>query len=309
MTPRVREILSWYGADNPGVLNNIARILNSGQLAGTGKVVILPVDHGFEFGPSRSFAKNPKSYDPLYHFELAIESGCSAYAAPLGFLEAGAREFAGEVPLILNVNNTESLSQNSENPISSITSSVDDALRLGCVGVGFTIYPGSSEQKQMYEEIAIAAKKAKALGLAGVIWSYPRGTGLSKEGEKAVDIIAYGAQIAAQLGAHIIQVETPDCYIEQKESRTVFEQTGIKIEKLCDRVKHIVDSSFNGRRIILFSGNENNNTEEAVAEVKELAAGGAFGSIMGQKTFQQPMTDAVTHMNKVMNVFAGINNL
>jgi class I fructose-bisphosphate aldolase len=109
MTPRVREILSWYGSDNPGTLTNLARLMNHGRLAGTGKMVILPVDQGFEHGPARSFAKNPEGYDPHYHFNLAIESGCNAYAAPLGFLEAGAREYAGEIPLILKINNSDSL--------------------------------------------------------------------------------------------------------------------------------------------------------------------------------------------------------
>ena len=94
-TPRVKEILGWYGADNPGTLTNLARLLNHGTLAGTGRLVILPVDQGFEHGPARSFAPNPPAYDPKYHFELALEAGCSGYAAPLGFLEAGARDFAG----------------------------------------------------------------------------------------------------------------------------------------------------------------------------------------------------------------------
>jgi class I fructose-bisphosphate aldolase len=107
MTPRVQEILSWYGADNPGTLTNLARLLNHGRLGGTGKLVILPVDQGFEHGPARSFAPNPPAYDPRYHFELAIEAGCNAYAAPLGFLEAGVREFAGDIPLILKTNDAD----------------------------------------------------------------------------------------------------------------------------------------------------------------------------------------------------------
>ena len=93
---RVREILSWYGSDNPGTLTNLARLLTHGRLAGTGRLVILPVDQGFEHGPARSFAPNPAGYDPRYHFELALAAGCNAYAAPLGFLEAGAAEFAGQ---------------------------------------------------------------------------------------------------------------------------------------------------------------------------------------------------------------------
>ena len=152
MTPRVREILSWYGSDNPGTLTNLARLLNTGRLAGTGKLVILPVDQGFEHGPARSFGPNPPAYDPRYHFELAIEAGCNAYAAPLGFLEAGARDFVGDIPLILKANDHDVL-LNEENPDQALTGSVSDALRLGCVGIGFTIYPGSLHRNYMYEQI------------------------------------------------------------------------------------------------------------------------------------------------------------
>ncbi|MDZ4081533.1 MAG: class I fructose-bisphosphate aldolase, partial [Bdellovibrionales bacterium] len=251
MTPRVREILSWYGSDNPGTLTNLARLMNHGRLAGTGKMVILPVDQGFEHGPARSFAKNPEGYDPHYHFNLAIESGCNAYAAPLGFLEAGAREYAGEIPLILKINNSDSL-WSSKSPISALTSGIDDALRLGCAAIGFTIYPGSSDRKTMYEEIAMAAQDAKKAGLAVVMWSYPRGEQLSKAGETGIDVIAYAAQIAAQLGAHIIKVKPPTAHIEQDAAKKVYEAQGIPVATMADRAKHICDSSFAGRRIVIF---------------------------------------------------------
>lgn len=305
MTPRVREILSWYGSDNPGVLTNLARIMNTGTLAGTGKMVILPVDQGFEHGPARSFAINPDAYDPAYHFSLAVESGCNAYAAPLGFLEACAREFAGDIPLILKINNSDSLYKPKGNPISALTSGIEDALRLGCVGIGFTIYPGSAERKQMYEEIQYAALEAKKAGLVVVIWSYPRGEGLSKDGETAIDVVAYGAQIAAQLGAHIIKVKPPTAHLEQAEAAKVYKEMGIKIEKMSDRIRHVVDSSFNGRRIVIFSGGEAKSTEELLKEVKELAQGGAFGSIMGRNAFQRPRKEAVDLLKGVMNIFKG----
>ncbi|MCB0413235.1 MAG: class I fructose-bisphosphate aldolase [Bdellovibrionales bacterium] len=305
MTPRVREILSWYGSDNPGVLTNLARIMNHGRLAGTGKMVILPVDQGFEHGPARSFAMNPDAYDPAYHFQLAIESGCNAYAAPLGFIEAAARDFAGEIPLILKVNNSDTLYSEKEGPISSVTSSVEDALRLGCAGIGFTIYPGSSHRKQMYEEIREASKKAKDAGLVVVIWSYARGAEISKDGETAIDVIAYAAQIAAQLGAHIIKIKPPTSHIEQDEARKVFEANKIRIEKLSDRVKHVIESSFNGRRIVIFSGGAAKGTEDIMAEVKELAAGGAFGSIMGRNAFQRPKKEAIALLQGVMDTFVG----
>jgi fructose-bisphosphate aldolase, class I len=304
MTPRVREILSWYGADNPGVLNNMARVLNHGRLGGTGKLVILPVDQGFEHGPARSFAKNPDGYDPFYHATLAVESGCNAYAAPLGFIEMIARDFAGEIPLILKVNNSDTLYKTS-GPCSAVTSSVDDALRLGCVGIGFTIYPGSSMRKEAYEEIAQASKRAKELGLLVVLWAYARGEHISKNGETAIDVIAYSAQIAAQLGAHFIKVKPPSAFIEQEEAKKVYKDQRIPIEKLSDRIRHVVESAFNGKRVIIFSGGEAKSTEEIMTEVKELAAGGSFGSIMGRNAFQRPKAEAIALLHQVMDTYVG----
>ncbi len=305
MTPRVREVLSWYGADNPGTLTSLARIMNHGTLAGTGKFVILPVDQGFEHGPARSFAMNPDAYDPSYHYGLAIESGCNAYAAPLGFIEACAREFAGEIPLILKVNNSDNLYKPKGGFVSAMTSNIDDALRLGCSGIGFTIYPGSSERKQQYEEIQKCASDAKKAGLAVVIWAYARGEGLSKEGETAIDVIAYCAQIAAQLGAHIIKVKPPTAHIEQSEAAKVYKEQGIKIDKLSDRIRHVVESAFNGRRIVIFSGGEAKGTEAIMQEVKEIALGGGFGSIMGRNAFQRPRKESIELLKQVMTAFRG----
>src|SRR5947199_8583944 len=168
MSDRVKEILSWYGSDNPGTLTNLAGLLSAGTVAGSGRLVMLPVDQGVEHGPGRSFAVNPPAYDPRYHFELAIEAGCNAYAAPLGFIEAGAREFAGRVPLILKVNNHDVL-HDEKDPISAVTAGVSDALRLGCCAIGFTIYPGSAHAQRMYEQIRAMAEEAKRFGLAVVI--------------------------------------------------------------------------------------------------------------------------------------------
>jgi fructose-bisphosphate aldolase, class I len=306
MTPRVREILSWYGSDNPGTLANLARLMNHGKLKGTGKMVILPVDQGFEHGPARSFAKNPDGYDPNYHIELAIESGCNAYAAPLGFIEAVSRNYAGEIPLILKVNNSDVLFSN-KSPISALTSSVDDALRLGCSAIGFTIYPGSSERKNMYEEIAHASAQAKKAGIATVIWSYARGEQLSKDGETGMDVIAYSAHIACQLGAHIVKVKPPTGFLEQDAAKKVYESQGIKTTTMSDRIRHVVQSCFNGKRIVIFSGGEAKGTDELLQEVKQIAQGGGFGSIMGRNAFQRPKKEAIALLGNVMEAFAGTN--
>ncbi len=302
MTDRVRQILSHYASDNPGTLTNLARMLNHGRLAGTGKMVILPVDQGFEHGPARSFAPNPAGYDPDYHFELAIDAGCNAYAAPLGFLEAGAAKFAGQIPLILKLNNSDSLAK-VDQPCSALTGSVDDALRLGCVGIGFTIYPASGQRNVMYEQLRDLTAEAKAKGLAVVLWSYPRGAGISKEGETAIDVCAYAAQIAAQLGAHVIKVKPPTAHVEQGEAKKVFDKFQIPTATLADRVRHVVDAAFRGKRIVIFSGGEAKGTDAILAEVKELAAGGSFGSIMGRNSFQRPRAEAIQLLHAVMDIY------
>jgi fructose-bisphosphate aldolase, class I len=302
MSDRVREILSWYTSENPGVLNNLARFMNSGRLAGTGKFVILPVDQGFEHGPARSFAPNPPGYDPRYHFELAIDSGCNAYAAPLGFIEAGAAEYAGRIPTILKLNNSDTLSKG-EDPCPAVTASVGDALRLGCSAIGFTIYPGSSFRNAMYEEIRELIEEARAVGLPTVIWSYPRGSGLSKEGETAIDVSAYAAQIACQLGAHIVKVKPPTAHVEQAEAKKVYEKHNIKIDTLADRVRHVVQAAFNGRRIVIFSGGPAKSTQEILDEVRQIHAGGGFGSIMGRNSFQRSKQEGLALLQATMDIY------
>ena len=302
LSERVKQILSWYPSDNPGTLTNLARMLNHGTLAGTGRMVILPVDQGFEHGPHRSFAPNPPAYDPDYHFQLAIEAGCNAYAAPLGFLEAGAAKFAGEIPLILKLNNSDALAKMPE-PIPAVTGSVKDALRLGCCAVGYTIYPGSGARNTMYEDLREIIAEAKACGLAAVVWSYPRGGGISKDGETAVDVVAYAAQIAAQLGAHVIKVKPPKEYVEQPEAKKVYEKYNVPLKTLPDRVRHVVQSAFNGHRIVIFSGGEAKDASAIIEEIKGIRDGGAFGSIIGRNSFQRPKDEALKLLRDVMNLY------
>jgi class I fructose-bisphosphate aldolase len=303
MTERVRQILSCYESENPGVKASLARMLNHGTLAGTGRMVILPVDQGFEHGAARSFAPNAPGYDPHYHFTLAIEAGCNAYAAPLGFLEAGASTFAGEVPLILKLNNHEVL-HDEKDPISVQTGSVEAALRLGCCAIGYTIYPGSAQAGRMYEQVRGLAEQAKAVGLAVVIWSYPRGSSLSKEGETAIDVCAYAAQIAAQLGASVIKVKLPSAHLEQDAARKVYEKEKVPIGTLAERVRHVVQSSFDGRRIVIFSGGAKTADAELLEQARAIRDGGGFGSIMGRNAFQRPKAEAIALLRSVMEIYA-----
>lgn len=305
ITRNVKKILNYYESDNPGVKANLARMLMSGRLAGTGKLVILPVDQGFEHGPARSFAKNEIAYDPHYHFKLAIEAGLSAYAAPLGMLEAGANTFAGQIPLIMKINSSNSLSREKDAPSQAITGSVSEAVRLGCSAVGFTIYPGSDDALNMISEIQEIAIEAKESGLAVVVWSYPRGGNISKNGETAIDIVSYAAHMAALVGAHIIKVKPPTSHIELEEAKKVYTSENIPIEKLSDRIRHVVQSCFQGRRLVVFSGGTSKDEESLLKEIKDLYMGGASGSIIGRNSFQREYNDALSLLNKITTIYKG----
>jgi len=305
VTDRVKQILSWYPSDNPGTLTNLYRLLSTGVLAGTGKLVILPVDQGFEHGPIRSFGPNAPSQDPEYHVQLAIDSGCNAYAAPLGQLEAVAGKFAGQMPLILKLNNSDTLAK-VDQPCSAVTGSVEDALRLGCVAIGYTIYPGSGQRNQMYQDLRELTLQAKRNGLAVIVWSYPRGSNLSKAGETAVDVASYAAHIAAQLGAHIIKVKPPTAHIEHDESKKVYEKYPAKLGTLADRTRHVIENTFGGRRVVIFSGGETKTTEALLEEVQQMAKGGSFGSIMGRNAFQRPRAEALKLLADVMAAFKSV---
>jgi class I fructose-bisphosphate aldolase len=304
-TKTVQNILSAYEGETPGVKANLARILMEGKLGGTGKMIILPVDQGFEHGPARSFAMNPDAYDPHYHYRMAIDAGLSAYAAPLGPLEAGADTFAGQIPTILKVNSANSLMSGTAGKNQAVTAGVDDALRLGCAAIGFTIYPGSDMALDMFEEIREMRAEAAACGIATVIWSYPRGEALTKDGETALDVTAYAAHIAALLGAHIIKVKLPTAHLEQAEAKKVYEKEKIDGATMAARVRHVVQSCFGGRRIVVFSGGAAKGEDAVYDDARAIRDGGGNGSIIGRNSFQRPRAEALAMLGKLVEIYKG----
>ncbi len=302
ITQRVKKILDWYESDTPGTKANLARILMEGKLGGTGKMVILPVDQGFEHGPARSFAANPPAYDPHYHFQLAIEAGLNAYAAPLGMIEAGAASFAGAIPTILKLNSSNSLATSKDQ---AVTGSVADALRLGCSAIGFTIYPASEYAFEQMEELRELAEEAKSAGLAVVVWSYPRGPALDKAGETAFDICAYAAHMAALMGAHIIKVKPPTEHLSLEAAKKVYEKERIPRATLAERVSHVMQAAFNGRRLVVFSGGESTSTSSLLETVRGLRDGGAHGSIIGRNSFQRPKDEALALLGQIVAIYQG----
>jgi len=304
LTPQIKKIISNYENENAGVKTNLVRMLNHGALAGTGKMVILPVDQGFEHGPARSFAKNPMGYDPHYHYQLAIDSGCNAYAAPLGPLQAGADTFAGQIPTILKFNSSNSLaSSKNQDGNQAVTASIQDALELGCSAVGFTIYPGSDYQFEMFEEVRDMIREAKNVGLATVVWSYARGEGVTKDGETAIDVIAYAAHMACLLGAHIVKVKLPTDHIMQAEAKKVFEENKIDVSTQTARVKEVVRSCFNGRRIVVFSGGATKGADAVYDDAIAIRDGGGNGSIIGRNSFQRENKESLAMLAKIMDIY------
>jgi len=309
---RISRILSHYESDNPGTKANLVRILMAGKLGGTGKMVILPVDQGFEHGPAVSFGPNPGAYDPHYHYKLAIEAGLNAYAAPFGMLAAGADTYAGSIPLILKANSSNALLDKGLAPDQAMTSTVEDALHLGCSAIGFTIYPGSDNSLAMMEEVSEMARRARSYGLAVVMWSYARGGIISKEGETALDIIAYAAHMAALLGAHIIKVKLPSKHIELESSMKHYNSAAgrdtVDFDDMKDRVAHVMKASLDARRLVVFSGGAAKDNSDVYAEARAIAAGGGNGSIIGRNTFQRPREMALQMLSDIIAIYKGVDS-
>ncbi len=300
MTPIVKAILDKYEATSPAVKGNLARILMHGALGGTGKLLILPVDQGFEHGPARSFSVNPPAYDPHYHYQIAVDAQLSAYAAPLGMLEAGADTFAGQIPTILKLNSSNSWATS---VAQAQTGSVEDAVRLGCAAIGYTIYPGSDGIFDSMELIRALSEEAKAFGIATVIWSYPRGGDISKDGELALDVGAYAAHMAALLGAHIIKTKLPTDHIEQKEAKPLYAKGDWSSQ--AKRVEHMVEASFAGRRINVFSGGASKGEDAIYQDARDIRDGGGHGSIIGRNTFQRPREEALAMLARIIRIYKG----
>ncbi|MGE0251409.1 MAG: class I fructose-bisphosphate aldolase [Dongiaceae bacterium] len=304
LSAKVKKIIDNYESDNKRVKANLAKLFMTGRLGGTGQLIILPVDQGFEHGPARSFAKNPLAYDPHYFYQLGIDAGLSAYAAPLGALEAGACTFKGRIPLILKINSNNSLQRKIGDAgyDQAVTASVKDAVRLGCSAIGFTLYQGSDSFNAQLEELRDLRREAAEEGLATIVWCYARGN-MSKEGELGIDTITYGAHMACLAGAHIIKVKLPSAHVEKEEAKKVYTEQKIPLGTLAERVRHVVQCCFNGRRPVVFSGGETKTLEDVYTEARAIRDGGGNGSIIGRNSFQRPRDEALKMFDTMVDIF------
>ena len=287
MTPRVREILEWYASESPGAVTNLARLLNSGFLAGTGKLCFLNGAVGFLDNPAGKFAANPNSYDPNYHYEVAISSEVSAYIGSLGFVQSASQCFAGEIPTILNLNTF-------ENDKSVLLATTADALRLGCVGVSLSIKPSVSISADNLNQIQRTIASAQQVGLPVLV---------NIVSEPKIDLLAEAVQASVQMGAHIVSLTTPADEFTSKEKSKVYQQGSVRKAKLYDRVKHILDCSLGGKRLVVFTGAEPISVEGQSIEAKEIARGGGFGSMVGLVALQQSKEASVQMFKQIMTNF------
>jgi class I fructose-bisphosphate aldolase len=301
------------GSDrNPQVLISLQRIFNTGRLAGTGYLSILPVDQGIEHSGAASFAPNPIYFDPENIVELAIEGGCNAVASTLGVLGAMSRKFAHKIPFLVKINHNELLTYpNSYEQV--LFASVEQAWDLGAAAVGATIYWGSDDARRELIEISEAFAAAHELGMATVLWCYLRNSEFKKEGvdhHTAADLTGQANHLGVTLEADIVKQKLPthlDGYNAikfGKTSKLVYEK--LVTDNPVDLVRWQVANCYMGRVGMLNSGGASTGKGDLAEAVKTAIInkrGGGIGLISGRKTFQRPMKEGVGLFHAIQDVY------
>lgn len=296
---------------NPQVLRNLQQLFNTGRLAGTGYLSILPVDQGIEHSAGASFAPNPIYFDPENIVKLAIEGGCNAVASTLGVLGSVARKYAHKIPFILKINHNEFISYpNTYDQI--LFASVKQAFDLGAVAVGATIYFGSSESKRQIQEISQAFQYAHELGMVTILWCYLRNSAF-KVGDKdyhvSADLTGQANHIGVTIEADIIKQKLPENnggYNALKFGKThkkVYEE--LTSDHPIDLTRYQVVNNYMGRAGLINSGGPSgeNDFAEAVRTAVINKRAGGMGLISGRKAFQRPMSDGVKLLNAIQDVY------
>ncbi len=297
---------------NPQVLRSLHQLYNTGRLAGTGYLSILPVDQGIEHSAGASFAPNPRYFDPENIVELAIEAGCNAVASTYDVLASVSRKYAHKIPFVVKINHNEFLTYpNTFNQI--MFGSVERAWEMGATAVGATIYFGSEESERQIKEVAAAFERAHELGMATILWCYLRNSGFKKDGvdyHTAADLTGQANHIGVTIGADIIK---------QKLATNNGGYNAIKFGKTNPKVyselttDHPVDlcryqlaNCYMGKRGLINSGGASGGASD-LADAVETAVvnkrAGGSGLILGRKAFQRPVSEGVEIINAVQDVY------
>ncbi len=307
----------WVKSDrNPSVLRNLQLLFNTGRLAGTGYVSILPVDQGIEHSAGASFAPNPVYFDPENIVKLAVEGGCNAVASTLGVLGSCARQYAHKIPFIVKINHNEFLSYpNSFDQI--MFASVDQAFDMGAVGIGATIYFGSEESKRQLQEVTEAFQHAHELGLFTVLWCYLRNPAFKKDKDYHVsaDLTGQANHLGVTIEADIIKQKLPENnggYNAIASKDNPYGKTDKRIyseltsDHPIDLTRYQVANCYLGRSGLINSGGASSGESDLAEAVKTAIINkraGGMGLISGRKAFQRPMSEGAKILNAIQDVY------
>jgi len=295
-----------------GVLRSMQTLFNTGRLAGTGYLSLLPVDQGVEHAGGASFAPNPAYFDPANICELAIEGGCNAVASTFGVLQSVARRYAHKIPFLVKINHNEILSYPNFYD-QTLFASVDQAFEMGAVAVGATVYYGSQESRRQIQEISEAFEYAHELGMVTVLWAYLRNPAFKHEGtdyHTAADLTGQANHLAATIGADIIkqkQAVGNGGYQVLKFGKThpkVYEE--LTSEHPVDLVRYQVANCYMGRAGLINSGGASSGAGDLAQAVRTAVINkraGGMGMISGRKAFQRPMHEGVELLNAIQDVY------
>ena len=313
-TPSPNHLDEVWGASNRNIqtLRSLQNIMGHGRLANTGYVSILPVDQGIEHSAGASFAPNPIYFDPENIVKLAIEGGCNAVASTYGVLGAVARKYAHKIPFIVKINHNEFISY--PNRFDQIMfGSIRDAWNMGATAVGATIYFGSDESARQIVEVAKAFEYAHELGMATVLWCYLRNSGFKKDGvdyHTAADLTAQANHLGVTIQADIIKQKLPTNnggYTALNFGKTHKDVYGkLTTDHPIDLCRYQVANCYMGRAGLINSGGESKGASdlaEAVTTAVINKRAGGMGLISGRKAFQKPMTEGVSLLNSIQDVY------
>lgn len=299
------------------VLRNLGILFNTGRLAGTGFLSILPIDQGIEHSAGASFAKNPIYFDPENIVKLAMEGGCNAVATTFGGLALCSRSYAHKIPFVVKINHNELLTYpNKADQI--MFGSVRDAWNLGAAAVGATIYFGSENSSRQIIEVAKAFEEAHELGMATILWCYTRNSAFKKDGKDyhvSADLTGQANHLGVTIQADIIKQKLAENNGGYKALNTGGSSYGKLDERIyteltsdhpIDLCRYQVANCYMGRAGLINSGGESKGQSDLVDAVRTAVINkraGGMGLISGRKAFQRPMKEGVEILNAIQDVY------
>jgi class I fructose-bisphosphate aldolase len=300
---------------SPGVMCSLQRIFNTGRLAGTGFVSILPVDQGIEHSGAASFAPNPIYFDPENIVKLAIEGGCNAVASTLGVLGSMSRSYAHKIPFLVKINHNEMLTYPNDYD-QTLWASVEQAWNMGASAIGATIYYGSDNCRRQIMEISDAFQQAHELGMATVLWCYLRNSAFKKDGvdyHASADLTGQANHLGVTIEADIIKQKLPTSNggypaLNKDGSYGKFDErmySELSTDHPIDLTRYQVANCYMGRCGLINSGGASgkNDLQQAVKTAVINKRAGGTGLISGRKAFQRPMKEGVEILNAIQDVY------